>query len=153
MQKKDKKGKQKIVINFFLVILDKIADDNGWSFSFPLNHFKNRWEIAWGSDLMRKKIIFWQPGNNCKSSFTNQTFRYNSSQMSTFNFQHFWCNEFTAFFAKCWKFIASKMLEIESRHLTWGGPYTPLDNYVWSFIKSENGAVLLGCLTTKINSF
>ena len=33
---------------------------------------------------MRKKIIFWQPGNNCKSSFTNQTFRYNSSQMSTF---------------------------------------------------------------------
>ena len=24
---------------------------------------------------------------------------------------------------KCWKFIASKMLEIKSCHLTWGGPY------------------------------
>ena len=23
---------------------------------------------------------------------------------------------------KCWKFIASKKLEIKSRHLTWGGP-------------------------------
>ena len=27
---------------------------------------------------------------------------------------------------KCWKFIASKMLEIKSRHLTWGGPKTCL---------------------------
>ena len=25
---------------------------------------------------------------------------------------------------KCWKFIASKMLEIKSQHLTWGGPYS-----------------------------
>ena len=26
----------------------------------------------------------------------------------------------------CWKFIASKMLELKSQHLTWGGPYTDL---------------------------
>ena len=58
----------------------------------------------------------------------------NSSQMSTFNVKHFWCNEFLAFFwkcwklcysisEKCWKFITSKILEIKSQHLTWVGPY------------------------------
>ena len=29
----------------------------------------------------------------------------------------------SSIFKKCWKFIASKMLEIKSWHLTWGGPY------------------------------
>ena len=47
-----------------------------------------------------------------------------SSIFDAMNFQHFWkcwklCHSISK---KCWKFIASKILEIKSRHLTWVGP-------------------------------
>ena len=50
------------------------------------------------------------------------------SQMSTFNVKDFWCNEFLAFFGNAGNYVAAfpknagnSLLEIKSRHLTWGG--------------------------------